>query len=75
MLEARHIDRPYADPGCWFIFYEPGILAADVVTRWAETGTLLMFISNKQAAKNAGVEKVCIPALGKISAEQRAEQH
>ena len=31
--------------------------------------------ANKRAAHNAGVERVCIPALGKISAEQRAEQH
>jgi transposase, IS5 family len=31
--------------------------------------------ANKRAAKDAGVEKVCIPALGKISAQQRAEQH
>jgi len=31
--------------------------------------------ANKHTAKHAGVEKVCIPALGKISAEQRAEQH
>jgi transposase-like protein DUF772 len=31
--------------------------------------------ANKGAAKAAGVEKVCIPALGKISAEQHAEQH
>ena len=31
--------------------------------------------ANKQAAKNAGVKRVCIPAVGKPSAEQRAEQH
>jgi len=30
---------------------------------------------NKQAAHSAGVTKVCIPALGKLSAAQRAEQH
>jgi len=30
---------------------------------------------NKQAAKTAGVKKVCIPAVGKLSAEQHAEQH
>ena len=29
----------------------------------------------KQAAKGAGVKRVCIPAVGKPSAEQRAEQH
>ena len=31
--------------------------------------------ANKRAAQNAGVERVCIPALGKISADQGAEQH
>lgn len=31
--------------------------------------------ANKQAAEDAGVKRVCIPALGKLSAEQRAEQH
>ena len=31
--------------------------------------------ANKQAAKTAGVKRVCIPALGKPSAEQRVEQH
>jgi transposase, IS5 family len=31
--------------------------------------------ANQRSAKHAGVEKVCIPALGKISAAQRAEQH
>jgi IS5 family transposase len=31
--------------------------------------------ANKQNAKTAGVKRVCIPALGKLSAEQRAEQH
>ena len=31
--------------------------------------------ANKQAAKDAGVKRVCIPAVGKPSAEQRAEQH
>ena len=31
--------------------------------------------ANKRAAQNAGVKRVCIPALGKPSAEQRAEQH
>ncbi len=31
--------------------------------------------ANKQAAKTAGVKRVCIPAVGKPSAEQRAEQH
>jgi transposase, IS5 family len=30
---------------------------------------------NKQAAQRAGVTRVCIPALGKPSAAQRAEQH
>lgn len=30
--------------------------------------------ANQQAAKRAGVERVCIPALGKLRAEQRAEQ-
>ena len=30
---------------------------------------------NKQAAHSAGVTRVCIPALGKLSAAQRAEQH
>lgn len=31
--------------------------------------------ANKRAAQNAGVKRVCIPAVGKPSAEQRAEQH
>ena len=31
--------------------------------------------ANKQAARSAGVKRVCIPAVGKPSAEQRAEQH
>jgi IS5 family transposase len=31
--------------------------------------------ANKQAAKGAGVKRVCIPAVGKPSAEQRTEQH
>jgi transposase, IS5 family len=31
--------------------------------------------ANKSAATNAGVKRVCIPAVGKPSAEQRAEQH
>ena len=31
--------------------------------------------ANKQAAKTAGVKRVCILAVGKPSAEQRAEQH
>jgi transposase, IS5 family len=31
--------------------------------------------ANKQAAKTAGVKRVCIPAVGKLSVEQRAEQH
>jgi Transposase domain (DUF772) len=31
--------------------------------------------ANKSAAKNAGIKRVCIPAVGKPSAEQRAEQH
>ena len=31
--------------------------------------------ANKRAAHNAGVKRVCIPATGKPSAEQRAEQH
>ena len=31
--------------------------------------------ANKTAAKTAGVKRVCIPAVGKPSAEQRAEQH
>jgi transposase, IS5 family len=30
---------------------------------------------NKQAAQSAGVTRVCIPAVGKPSAAQRAEQH
>jgi IS5 family transposase len=30
--------------------------------------------ANKQAAQRAGVERVCIPALGRLRAEQRAEQ-
>lgn len=31
--------------------------------------------ANQRAAKDAGVKRVCIPALGKISAAQRAQQH
>lgn len=31
--------------------------------------------ANKSAAKDTGVKRVCIPALGKPSAEQYAEQH
>jgi hypothetical protein len=30
--------------------------------------------ANKQAAQRAGVERVCIPALGRLRAEQWAEQ-
>jgi IS5 family transposase len=30
--------------------------------------------ANKQAAQRAGVERMCIPALGRLRAEQRAEQ-
>jgi IS5 family transposase len=31
--------------------------------------------ANKRAAKAAGVTKVCVPAQGRLSAEERAEQH
>jgi transposase, IS5 family len=31
--------------------------------------------ANKRAASSVGVKRVCIPAVGKPSAEQRAEQH
>jgi len=70
VYERRPDDRTLAIPSLEThqqIFGRPPYLLAADRGFWSHR--------NKQAAKTAGVKKVCIPAVGKLSAEQHAEQH
>jgi IS5 family transposase len=70
VYERRPDDRTLAIPSLETpqrLFGRPPYLLAADRGFWS--------LRNKQAAQSAGVKRVCIPALGKPSAAQRAEQH
>ncbi len=70
VYERRPDDRTLAIPSLEAhqrIFGRPPYLLAADRGFWSH--------ANKSAANNAGVKRVCIPAVGKPSTEQRAEQH